>query len=199
MPPSQAARPGGPPQSLLNQGTMGSWGNRGTGRGCLPSAASGPSTPTRRSQPADSSLGAPARQSSVPGLARPLPPESHASELSVLQPPLLPPSRAAGAPMETTGLHPAPPPAAAPLTTSALRQILSLTCKCIYDYHKWGAWRRGGSGRVGTGGGPPRETGPAQPRRAPPWAPSEGAVPWLGPRASGSPPAPGLSSGMRQV
>lgn len=36
----------------------------------MPSAASGPSTPTRRSQPADSSLGAPARQSSVPGLAR---------------------------------------------------------------------------------------------------------------------------------
>lgn len=118
----------------------------------MPSAASGPSTPTRRSQPADFSLGAPARQSSVPGLARPLPPESHASELSVLQPPLLPRSRAAGAPMETTGLHPAPPPAAAPLTTSALRQILSLTCKCIYDYHKWGAWRRWRPSPLGQGG-----------------------------------------------
>lgn len=32
-----------------------------------------------------------------------------------------------------------PPPSPAPLTTSALRQILSLTCKCIRDYHKWGA------------------------------------------------------------
>lgn len=31
-----------------------------------------------------------------------------------------------------------PPPAPAPFTTSALRQILSLTCKCIYDYHKGG-------------------------------------------------------------
>lgn len=47
-------------------------------------------------------------------------------------------SRAAGAPMETAGPYPTPPPSPAPFTTSALRQILSLTCKCIYDYHKGG-------------------------------------------------------------
>lgn len=108
----------------------------------MPSPDSGPpATPMcPLSSPCPPS-GAPARQPSVsrlPGLG------SHASELGVLQPPLLPPAQQLVLPWKPQASTGPPTCSGPPLATSALRQILSLKCKCIYDYHKWGA----GGGRA---------------------------------------------------